>query len=171
MVRPPLVWIIAFRVDGNPYDLNKERSEWGGRGDFSMKTTNTLSPGELRILQAVAGHARRNPGSSGSRSLPRGMHETMLVKKTGIPLDELMTLRRDEYDRVRRSGLIQTLCAKLLVGLTDGDRKDRFGYVWITPAGLQASHAGPLSKRGTQPWAETRPLRTCANQEHMPAGF
>jgi hypothetical protein len=70
------------------------------------------------------------------------MHETVLVKKTGIALDELMTLRRDEYDRIRRSGLIQTLSAKLLVGVSDGDRKDRFGYVWITPAGLQASQPG-----------------------------
>jgi hypothetical protein len=38
------------------------------------------------------------------------------------------------------AALSKMLCAKLLVGLTDGDRKDRFGYVWITPAGLQASH-------------------------------
>jgi len=105
-----------------------------------MKPIITLSPKELRVLQAVAGHARRSLGIQGSYSM--GMHETMLVRKTGIPLDELMTLRCDGYDRVRRSGLIQTLCAKLLVGLTDGDRKDRFGYVWITPAGLQASHAG-----------------------------
>jgi len=105
--------------------------------------TNTLSPKELRILQAVAKHPRRTLRIQGSDSLPSAMHETALVKQTGIPLDELMTLRRDEYDRIRRSGLVQTLCAKLLVGLTDGDRKDRFGYVWITPAGLQASHPGP----------------------------
>jgi hypothetical protein len=106
------------------------------------KTTNTLSPKELCILQVVAGHGRGTPRISGSDSLPPGIHETALVEKTGIPLDELMMLRRDEYDRIRRSGLVQALCAKLLVGLTDGDRKDRFGYVWITPAGLQASHAG-----------------------------
>ncbi len=104
--------------------------------------TNTLSPKELRILQVVAGYPRRNLKVQRSDSLPPGMHETALVKETGIPLDELMTLRRDEYDRIRRSGPVQTLCAKLLVGLTDGDRKDRFGYVWITPAGLQASHPG-----------------------------
>ncbi len=116
---------------------------WRGRGDLTTKMTNTLSLKELRILQAVAGHPRRTLRIQGSDSLPSGMHETALVKQTGIPLDELMTLRRDEYDRIRRSGLVQTLCAKLLVGLTDGDRKDRFGYVWITPAGLQASHAGP----------------------------
>jgi hypothetical protein len=70
------------------------------------------------------------------------MHETALVKETGIPLDELMTLRHDEYDRIRRSGLVQMLCAKLLVGLTDGDRTDRFGYVWITHAGLEATVVG-----------------------------
>jgi len=115
---------------------------WRGLGDLTTKTINTLSPQEVCILQAVAGHAHRNLGIQGSNSLPPGMHETALVEKTGIPLDELMTLRRDEYDRIRRSGLVQMLCAKLLVGLTDGDRKDRFGYVWITPAGLQASHAG-----------------------------
>ncbi|HVM61632.1 MAG TPA: hypothetical protein VMV72_12285 [Verrucomicrobiae bacterium] len=70
------------------------------------------------------------------------MHETALVKETGIPLDELMTIRHDEYDRIRRSGLVQTLCAKLLVGLTDGDPGDRFGHVWITPAGLQTAAVG-----------------------------
>ena len=86
--------------------------------------STSLSRKELCVLQAVAGHTR-------------GMHETALVEKTGIPLDELMTLHRDDYDRVRRCGLVQTLCAKLLVGLTDGDPKDRFGYVWITPAGLR----------------------------------
>jgi len=104
--------------------------------------TNTLSRKELCILQVVAGHPRRNLRIQGAESLPSGMHETALAEKTGIPLDELMTLRHDEYDRIRRSGLVQMLCAKLLVGLTDGDRKDRFGYVWITPAGLQASHPG-----------------------------
>ncbi|HTS16872.1 MAG TPA: hypothetical protein VMP11_04810 [Verrucomicrobiae bacterium] len=88
----------------------------------------TVSRKELCVLQAVAGHSRE-------------MHETALVKETGIPLDELMTLRHDEYDRIRRSGLVHTLCAKLLVGLTDGDPKDRFGYVWITPAGLKATGA------------------------------
>ena len=91
--------------------------------------STTLSPKELCILQAVAGHTR-------------GMHETALVRETGIPLDELMTLRRDEYDRIRRSGLVQMLCAKLLVALTDGDRTDRFGYVWITRAGLRAAQVG-----------------------------
>jgi hypothetical protein len=108
-----------------------------------MKTTTTLSPKELCILQVVAGYAHRNLKISESCSLPSGMHETTLVEKTGIPLDELMKLRRDKYDRIRRSGLVQMLCAKLLVGLTDGDRKDRFGYVWITPAGMQASHPRP----------------------------
>jgi hypothetical protein len=115
---------------------------WRSLGDLTTKTTITLSPKELCILQVVAAHPRRNLRFQGSYSLPPGMHETALVEKTGIPLDELMTLRRDEYDRIRRSGLVQMLCAKLLVGLTDGDRKDRFGYVWITPAGLRASHPG-----------------------------
>ena len=91
--------------------------------------STTLSPKELCILQAVARHSR-------------GMHETALVKETGIPLDELMTLRHDEYDQIRRSGLVQMLCAKLLVGLTDGDRTDRFGYVWITRTGLDAMAGG-----------------------------
>jgi DNA-binding Xre family transcriptional regulator len=90
--------------------------------------STTLSPKEFCILQAVAGHSR-------------GMHETALVKETGISLDELMTLRRDKYNRIRRSGLVQTLCAKLLVGLTDGDRTDRFGCMWITLAGLEAKAA------------------------------
>jgi hypothetical protein len=109
--------------------------------DLTTKTTITLSPKELCILHVVAGHARGCLRSRGTLSLPLGMHETALVEKTGLPLDELMTVRRDGYDRIRRTGLVQTLCAKLLVGLTDGDRKDRFGYVWITPAGLDASHA------------------------------
>jgi hypothetical protein len=99
----------------------------------------TISANELRILQAVAEHPPANLQDQASPSPPQGMHETALVEKTGIPLDELMMLHRDKYDRVRRSGLIQRLSAKLLIGLTDGDRKDRFGYVWITPAGLRAS--------------------------------
>lgn len=111
------------------------------RGLISQ-TTITLSPKELCILRAVARHARRNLRIQGSYSLPPGMHETALVEKTGIPLDELMMFRRDEHDRIGRGGLIQMLSAKLLIGLTDGDQKDRFGYVWITPAGLQASHPG-----------------------------
>ena len=91
--------------------------------------STTVSPKELCILEAVSKHTR-------------GMHETALVKETGIPLDELMTLSHDEYDRIRRSGLVQMLCAKLRVGLTDGHRTDRFGYVWITRAGLDAMVAG-----------------------------
>ena len=103
---------------------------WRDWKDSISTTTNTLSLKELCILRAVAGYEAKR------------MHETALVRETGISLDELMTLRHDEYDRIRRSGLVQTLCAKLLVGLSDGDRKDRFGYVWITRAGLQASHSG-----------------------------
>jgi hypothetical protein len=104
------------------------------------QTTNTLTSKELCILRAVAGYASANRQIWASHLPPPGMHEGALVEETGIPLDELMMLRRDEYDRVRRTGLIQMLSAKLLIGLTDGDRADRFGYVWITPAGLQASH-------------------------------
>ena len=103
---------------------------WRNLMNLISQTTITLSAKELSVLQAVAGYSPTN--------VPPGMHETVLVEKTGIALDELMTIRRDKYDRVRRKGVIQTLCAKLLIGLTDGDRKDRFGYVWITPAGLQA---------------------------------
>lgn len=112
---------------------------WRSAGDLASKPTITLSAKELRVLQAVAGRAPTNLQIQASHSPPTGTHETALVETTGIPLDELMMLRRDKYDRVRRSGLIQTLSAKLLIGLTDGDRADRFGYAWITPAGLQAS--------------------------------
>jgi uncharacterized ferredoxin-like protein len=94
---------------------------------------------EIRILKAIAEHARTNPKIHVAHSLIVGMHETELAEKTGIRLDELMTIRYDEHDRVRRSGPVQTLSAKLLLGLTDGDPKDRFGFAWLTPAGLQAS--------------------------------
>ena len=106
------------------------------------QTAITLSAKELCILRTVAGHAPTDLEIQASHSLRPGMHETALAEETGIPLDELMMVRRDEYDRIRNSGLIQMLSAKLLIGLTDGDRKDRFGYVWITPAGLQASRPG-----------------------------
>ena len=118
---------------------NGSDRHWRSAGDFASETTTLLSPKELRILQAVAGRAPTNLQIQAPHSLPAGMHETALVETTGIPLDELMMLRRDKYDRVRRSGLIQMLSTKLLIGLTDGDQKDRFGYAWITPAGLRAS--------------------------------
>jgi hypothetical protein len=121
---------------------NKSDRFWRSVGDLTSKMTITLTPKELCILQIVAKHVPTNLQIQASHSPPRGMHETVLVEKTGISLDELMMLRRDKYDRVRRSGLIQMLSAKLLIGLTDGDQKDRFGYAWITPAGLQASHPG-----------------------------
>lgn len=82
---------------------------WRGLGDLTTKTENTLTVNELRILQAVAGQAHRNLRIQGPNSPPAGMHETALVEKTGIPLDELMTLRRDEYDRIRRSGIVQNV--------------------------------------------------------------
>jgi hypothetical protein len=116
------------------------------------QTSITLSPKELSILRAVAGHAPTTRQVRASHSPSAGIHETALVEETGIPLDELMMLRRDEYDRVRKSGLIQMLSVKLLIGLTDGDQGDRFGYVWITPAGLEASHPGrqPCEKQNLQ---------------------
>jgi len=113
-----------------------------------LQTTNTLSPKELCVLRAVAGHTSTNLEIEASHSLRPGMHETALVEETGVPLDELMMLGRDECDRIRKSGLVQMLSAKLLIGLTDGDRTDRFGYVWITPAGLQASHQGRRCRSG-----------------------
>ena len=140
---------------------NGSERHWRSAGDLTSKTTTTLTPRELCILQAVAEHVPRNPQAS--HSLRTGIHETALVEKTGIPLDELMMLRRDKYDRVRRSGLIQTLSTKLLIGLTDGDQKDRFGYAWITPAGLQASRSERQSmiQRGT----DRTSLRHCCMKE------
>ena len=98
-----------------------------------------LSCEEMCVLQAIAEHTLANPRVHVAHSLVVGMHESELAEKTGMTLDELMTIHHDEHDRVRRSGFVQTLSAKLLVGLTDGDPKDRFGYAWLTPAGLEAS--------------------------------
>ena len=119
-----------------------------------QKTKASLSSKELHILQAVAEHAYVNTKGRADPSQIPVLHETELAEKTGIALDELMTVHYDQEDRVRRSGLIQSLSAKLMVALTDGDPKDRFGYIWLTPAGMQASHSkGPFHNGGT---TETR---------------
>jgi hypothetical protein len=136
---------------------------WRSVADLASRTAITLSPKELRILQAVAGHVPRNLQIQAPHSPPTGMHETSLVETTGIPLDELMMLRRDKYDRVRRNGLIQTLSAKLLIGLTDGDRADRFGYAWITPAGLEASR--PWRQSMIQQRTHRTSIRRCCMKE------